>query len=132
MVEIDKLKNELKEKIDRVQEETKNLGKQIAEIDTSVKANAAKGTPSSTEEVPNPTTVENSNAKKKTKSAKTRVTWIGTSLSRGLEKEKFEKDTETKLTVRKAYCVKEADLEIMVDPGSPTPSDNLGCQKLFD
>jgi hypothetical protein len=24
------------------------------------------------------------------------------------------------------------DLEIVVDPGSPTPSDNLGWQKLFD
>ena len=25
-----------------------------------------------------------------------------------------------------------ADLEIVVDPGSPTPSDKLGWQKVFD
>jgi hypothetical protein len=34
------------------------------------------------------------------------------------------------LVVDSAYC--KTDLEIVVDPGSPTPSDKLGWQKLFD
>ena len=38
---------------------------------------------------------------------KHRVTWIGTSISKVLDQEKFEHDLDVELTTAKAYCIKE-------------------------
>ena len=45
--------------------------------------------------------------KKKKKSLKHKVTWIGTSLSKVLDRKKVENDLNVELTVKKAYCIKE-------------------------
>ena len=45
--------------------------------------------------------------KKKKKTSKHQVAWVGTSLSKGLNKNKFEKDLDVELTFVKAYCIKE-------------------------
>ena len=44
---------------------------------------------------------------KPVESGKHRVTWVGTSLSKPLDKKKFENDTNVDLTLAKAYCIKE-------------------------
>ena len=44
---------------------------------------------------------------KKGTSSRHRVTWVGTSISKALDKNKFEHDTEVELTTEKAYCIKE-------------------------
>lgn len=41
---------------------------------------------------------------------KLRVTWVGTSLSKALNRKKFENDADVELTVVKAYCIKEEGL----------------------
>ena len=43
--------------------------------------------------------------KRKQKGAKHRVTWVGTSVSKSLDTNKFENDTNTELTMVKSYCV---------------------------
>ena len=49
-----------------------------------------------------------SNLKKKNySSGKHKLTWLGTSLSKGLDKEKFEKDANVDLTIEKAFCIKD-------------------------
>ena len=40
-------------------------------------------------------------------SSKKKVTWVGTSLSKALDRKKFEDDTHVDLTVVKAYCIGE-------------------------
>ena len=45
--------------------------------------------------------------KRPTGSTQHRVTWVGTSLSKVLDRNKFEHDSNVKLTTVKAYCVKE-------------------------
>ena len=40
------------------------------------------------------------------KIAKHKVTWVGTSLSKALDRKKFEKDLDIELEVKKAYCIK--------------------------
>ena len=45
--------------------------------------------------------------KSKPKGTKHRVTWIGSSISKALDANKFEDDTNTELTVVRAYCVNE-------------------------
>ena len=37
---------------------------------------------------------------------KHKITWVGTSLSKPLDKKKFEHDSDVNLTVKKAYCIK--------------------------
>ena len=37
---------------------------------------------------------------------KHKITWVGTSLSKPLDKKKFEHDAEVNLTVKKAYCIR--------------------------
>ena len=44
--------------------------------------------------------------KSKSKSLKHKITWVGTSLSKALDKNKVEKDLDVELSVKKAYCVK--------------------------
>ena len=50
---------------------------------------------------------ESAKSKEKDRPSKHKLTWVGTSISKVLNKEKFEKETGVKLTAVKAYCVKE-------------------------
>ena len=43
----------------------------------------------------------------KNQSQEERVSWIGTSISKALDKSKFEKDLNVNLNITKAYCIKE-------------------------
>ena len=49
------------------------------------------------------------NVKKVRRNRKKKVSWIGTSLSKALNKEKFEEDLNVDLSVSRAYCIKEED-----------------------
>ena len=40
---------------------------------------------------------------------KTRISWIGTSVSKALDKEKVEKDTNTDISITQVYCIKEEE-----------------------
>ena len=47
------------------------------------------------------------NVYQRRRNRKHKVTWVGTSLSKVLDKEKFEKDIDVELTMEKAYCIEE-------------------------
>ena len=49
------------------------------------------------------------NVKHVKRNHKKKVAWIGTSISKVLDKEKFEKDLNVELSVTRAYCIKEED-----------------------
>ena len=49
------------------------------------------------------------NVKKVRRNRKKKVSWIGTSLSKALNKEKFEEDLNVDLSVSRAYCIKVED-----------------------
>ena len=110
---MEKLKNELKDKLTTAEEQRRVLGNKIVEVDNFVKEQMKNSTSDSKDPKENVPQKEDADvpkpksAKKKSKSSKARVTWIGTSLSKSLDKEKFERDTSTKLSVAKAYCIKE-------------------------
>ena len=112
------IRDELNEKITAAQKETNNLVSKISNIENLVKYKR-EGTEGSKVPIVTPVHTEEEvisikevtkdrtkyrNSKQKSKH---RVTWVGTSISKVLDREKFEKDVKVDLTVEKAYCIKE-------------------------
>ena len=114
------IKEELKEKITSSIQETKNLSNRISSIEVLIN----KKQEGDKEEVPLPesskaeTPEEESESNKEKKKErqqkrksrnieKHKLTWVGTSISKALDRKKFEKDMNVDLTVVKAYCIKE-------------------------
>ena len=88
--------------------ETSNLGNILANIcklisDENKIPDVTPVKPNDKEEVSEDETKQ----KKKKRSIKHRITWLGTSLSKALDKNKFEKDLNVNLVVKNAYCIKE-------------------------
>ena len=108
------IKSDLKEHILDVKNETTNLLVKVTNVEEgllSMKKNATPGAVNKdTKEEPGDAKDDSRDKKKKhktRKSGKHKVKWIGSSISKVLDKDKFERDLNVDLTAIKAYCIEE-------------------------
>ena len=112
---MDILKTEFKTDVSGVKDETKKLGKKVEDMVNIVLnkenvENMKRG--DQKDEMKTKTSVkpsiEGGEKKKKNKNlVKHKVVWVGTSISKAVDKKKFEKDLNVDMTVAKAHCIKE-------------------------
>ena len=100
-----KLDIKFKEIDDKFKDDTESNGEQ-GNLKKTLKESKAKPNKGKIVEKDVPRSSEKP-CKEKSLKDKHKVTWVGTSISKVLDKKKFEQDIDVKLTAVKAYCVKE-------------------------
>ena len=91
-----------KKEPDQINGETPKFGsKQSTDNDTTKKNNEKEDTSE------NEKSQEKKKKKQSSKRRKYKISWVGTSLSKALDKRKLEKDVDAEVSIEKAYCIKE-------------------------
>ena len=105
---VDYIKNEfsgVKSKIGEIKKATKKKKKK--EVITEQKE--VPGAPTVSSEVPVDIGTEEIVDEVKEENRKQKISWIGTSISKALNKDKLEKDIDAEVKITRAYCIKEEE-----------------------